>query len=99
MGNRNGNARGIGNRRYLIADADWAAINKLSWAYKSGGEKALKKACLDLAEHPRHWVRVFGAFFPDKIREALEDAMARAGITEDDLIELDRNLQSPAVKQ
>jgi hypothetical protein len=83
----------------LLTDAEWAEINKLSRAYKSGGEKALKKACLDLAEHPRQWVRVFGAFFPDKIREALKDAMARAGINEDDLIELDRKLQNPAVKQ
>ena len=83
----------------LLTDAEWAEINKLTRAYKSGGEKALKKACFDLAEHPRHWVRVFGAFFPDKIREALKDAMARAGINEDDLIELDRKLQNPAVKQ
>jgi len=59
----------------MLEDADWAEINKLCLAFKSGGEKALKKACLDLAEHPRHWVRVFGAFFPDKIREALEDAI------------------------
>jgi len=38
---------------------------------------------------------VFGAFFPDKLREILKDKMAQVGITEEDLIDLDRKLQSP----
>jgi hypothetical protein len=31
---------------------------------------------------------VFGAFFPDKLREILKDKMAQVGITEEDLIDL-----------
>jgi hypothetical protein len=80
----------------FLTDADWAEINKLNRAFKSGGEAALRKAYRELAEHPSRWVRVFGAFFPDKLREILKDKMAEVGLTDDDLIELDRKLQGPA---
>jgi hypothetical protein len=83
----------------LLTDADWAEINKLRRAFSNGGERALKKACNELADDPRRWIRVFGAFSPDKMREALKDAMARAGITKEDLIELARKPESPARKQ
>ena len=73
----------------LLTDADWAEINNLSRAYKSGGDIALRKASRELAEHPNRWVRVFNAFFPDRLREALKDEMARTGITEEDLLELE----------
>lgn len=79
----------------LLTDADWAEINKLSRAFKSGGEKALRKAYRELAERPNRWICVFGAFFPDRLREILKDKMAEVGITDDDLIELDRKLQGP----
>ena len=80
----------------MLEDADWAEINKLCLAFKSGGEKALKRAYCELAEDPKRWIRVFGAFFPDKLREILKDKMAEAGITAEDLIELDRKMQGPA---
>jgi hypothetical protein len=79
----------------MLRDADWAEINKLSRAFKNGGERALKKAYRELAEHPSRWVRVFGAFFPNKLREILRDKMTEVGITDDDLIELDRKLRGP----
>jgi hypothetical protein len=79
----------------MLGDADWAEINKLCRAFKSGGEKAVRKAYRDLAEHPSRWVRVFGAFFPAKLREILKNKMANVGITDDDLIELDRKLRGP----
>ena len=67
----------------MLRDADWAEINKLSRAFKNGGERALKKGYRELAEHPSRWVRVFG------------DKMTEVGITDDDLIELDRKLRGP----
>jgi uncharacterized membrane protein YeaQ/YmgE (transglycosylase-associated protein family) len=39
----------------LLTDADWAEINKLSRAFKSG-EKAPRKAYRELPEHPSRWV-------------------------------------------
>ena len=41
-------------------------------------------------------MRVIGAFVPDMVREALKDAMSEAGMTEDDLDEFRRKLESPA---
>ena len=37
----------------MLRDADWAEINKLSRAFKNGGERALKKAYRELAEQLR----------------------------------------------
>jgi hypothetical protein len=39
-----------------------------------------------------------GAFFPDMIREALRDSLAEQGVTEEDVRELIRKLESPARK-
>jgi hypothetical protein len=45
------------------------------------------------------YVRTMGAFFPDMMREAIRDEMAEAGMTEEDLRELIRKLESPARDQ
>jgi len=39
-----------------------------------------------------------GAFFPDMVREAIKDQMAETGMTEDELAELIRKLESSALK-
>jgi hypothetical protein len=82
-----------------LTDADWAEINKLQQAYKEGGKRALNKAMAALAKDPIRFASVIGAFFPEMIREAIKDAVAEAGLTEEDLREMARRLESPAPDQ
>jgi hypothetical protein len=82
-----------------LTDADWAEISKLQQAYKEGGKRALNKAMAALANDPIRYVAVVGAFFPDMIREAIKDSVAEAGLTEEDLREMVRKLESPAPDQ
>jgi hypothetical protein len=44
-------------------------------------------------------MKVIGALFPDMVREAIRDEMAEAGMTEEDLREMVRRLESPARDQ
>jgi hypothetical protein len=82
-----------------LTDADWAEINKLKKACETGGKKALSAAIEQLAADPIRYMNVMAAFFPDMIREAIKDSMAESGMTEDDLRELIRKLESPARTQ
>jgi hypothetical protein len=82
-----------------LTDADWAEINKLKRAYDEGGAKALSKAFNELCKDPVRATRVTGAFFPEKIREAIKDVMAQRGMTIEDFRELARKLESPAREQ
>jgi hypothetical protein len=82
-----------------LTDADWAEINKLQQAYKEGGKRALNKAMAAVANDPIRFASVIGAFFPEMIREAIKDAVAEAGLTEEDLREMVRRLESPAPDQ
>jgi hypothetical protein len=43
--------------------------------------------------------RIIGAFFPDMMREAIKDQMAEVGMTEEDLREMVRKLESPVRDQ
>jgi hypothetical protein len=71
-----------------LTDADWVEINKLHQAYESGGESALLAAFQELMKDPVRCSRVIGAYFPEKMREALKDAAADAGVTIEDLRDL-----------
>ena len=83
-----------------LTDADWAEINKLNATWRNGGKDALSKALGALADaDPIRYTNVTAAFFPDLVREAFKDAMAERGITEEDVRDLIRNLESPAGKQ
>jgi hypothetical protein len=82
-----------------LRDADWAQINKLRRALEHGGDKALQRALTDLKKDPSRYLRVMRAFFPVKVREALRDSLADAGITEQELRELARVFERPASKQ
>jgi hypothetical protein len=82
-----------------LTDADWTEINKLQTAYRKGGKKALNAAMAELAKDPIRFATVIGAFFPDMIREAMKDAVAEAGMTEEDIREMVRKLESPARDQ
>jgi hypothetical protein len=53
----------------------------------------------ELANDPIRFATVIGAFFPDMIREAMKDAVAEAGMTEEDIREMVRKLESPARDQ
>ena len=57
-------------------------------AYESGGESALLAALQELLKDPVRCTRVIGAYYPEKMREALKDAAAAAGVTIEDLRDL-----------
>jgi hypothetical protein len=82
-----------------LTDADWAEINKLRRAFDKGGQAGVSKAMVKLAKDPMRYVTVMGAFFPDVIREAIKDSVAEAGMTEEDIREMVRKLESPARDQ
>jgi hypothetical protein len=82
-----------------LTDADWTEINKLRRAYETGGRKALSKAMAELGKDPVQYMRVMAAYLPDIVREAIKDQMAEIGVTEQDLRELIRKLESPTGKQ
>jgi hypothetical protein len=82
-----------------LTDADWAEINRLRRVHERGGQRAFSMAMKKLAEDPIRYMRVVGALFPDKVREAVKDAMAELGMTDEDLREFLRKLQSPASNQ
>jgi hypothetical protein len=82
-----------------LTDANWADINRLKRTYEGGGQAALSKAMAELSEDSIRYMAVIGAFFPDMVREAIKDSMAESGMTEEDLRELVRKLESPARDQ
>jgi hypothetical protein len=53
----------------------------------------------ELATDPIRYMHIMGAIFPDMVREIISDGMAEIGITEEDLRELIRKLESPAPDQ
>jgi hypothetical protein len=83
-----------------LTDPDWAEINKLRRAHEDGGQDGLSEAMSKLEkDDPVGYIRVAGAFFPDMVREAIKDSMAEAGITEEDVREMVRKLESLARDQ
>ena len=83
-----------------LLDADWSEINKIQRAYKEGGKTAADKALEELAKsQPIRFFNVIEAFWPRMALEATRDALARAGLTEDDLVEMKRRFESPAREQ
>jgi hypothetical protein len=82
-----------------LTDADWADINRLGRAQEDGGQKGLLKALDELGSDPVRYIKVIGTLFPDMVREAIRDELAEAGMTEEDLREMLRKLESPARDQ
>jgi len=76
-----------------LTDADWAEINKLRRASEKGdkaGFAAFKKL---FKRDPVRCSRILSAYYPEKMREALKNELAEAGLTEDDLRELLRKAE------
>jgi hypothetical protein len=82
-----------------LTDGDWDEINRLKRAYDDGGDKAFSEALKELDDNPTLRIRVLGAFFPEMVREAIRDAMAASGTTEEDTRDLIRKLDPPPAKQ
>jgi hypothetical protein len=82
-----------------LTDANWADINRLKRTYEEGGQAALSKAMAELSEDPIRYMAVIGAFFPDIVREAIKDSLAECGLTDEDIREMVRKLESPARDQ
>lgn len=82
-----------------LTDADWAEINKLRRIHERGGQRAFSKALKKLSDDPIRYMSVVEALFPNRAREAIRDAMAELGMTDGDLHEFLRKLQSPVRKQ
>jgi len=77
-----------------LSDAHWAQINELLRAFDSGGEKAFWSAAENLEKkHPIDYFIILGSFFPEAVRDALKDGFAAAGVSEEDLRNLQRKLQ------
>jgi hypothetical protein len=70
-----------------LTDGDWAEINKLRRAYNAGGQKALTRAYRELGKDPVRYIRVMKAIYPAEVLAALRDAVAKRGLTEQDIRE------------
>jgi hypothetical protein len=76
------------------------SLRSATTVLKNSGHPDFKNKAIDeLATDPFRYATVMGAFFPDMIREAIKDSMAEVGMTEDDVRELVRKLESPARDQ
>lgn len=75
-----------------LTDADWVQINKVIRAYERGGWDAFWTELETLGDDLILKITVVGAFFPDAIREAIEDELAESGLALEDLREyLEKN--------
>jgi hypothetical protein len=69
-----------------LTDADWTEINKLRRAYDAGGQKALTRAYRELGKDPVRYIRVMKAIHPVEVLAAIKDAVAKRGLTEQDIM-------------
>ena len=70
-----------------LTDADWVQINKVIRAYERGGWDGFWSEFETLGDDLILKITVVGAFFPDAIREAIEDELAESGLALEDLRE------------
>jgi hypothetical protein len=72
-----------------LTDADWAEVNMLRRAYEKGGQKAFSKALDELGERdPAQYLTIAAAYFPQIVRELIQDNIAAKGLTEEEFREL-----------
>jgi hypothetical protein len=78
-----------------LTNTDWAEINKLKRAFENGGSKAFWEAMDRLGEDDLGTqVHIAGAFWPEMVKDLIKDAIADAGMTEEDIREVMRKLKS-----
>ena len=77
-----------------LTDADWAAVNRVNRACELGGAVAFWKELEKFDDVPLQ-LRVLGAFFPELVREVIEEEMTEHGLTADDWQEAGRKAESP----
>jgi hypothetical protein len=83
-----------------LLDADWAEINRFRETLLNSGPDALAIAFDELSERDvSQSARILMALFPSVIREITRDVLANNGITEQDLHDAIRNLESPVRDQ
>ena len=81
-----------------LTDADRAEISKLRNGWVAGGHKGLQRAISELFKTPIIGTRIMAAFYPEMVKEVIEDEVAK-GMTKEDLEELIRKLESSKRKQ
>jgi hypothetical protein len=79
-----------------IGPRSTSCAERMSTAAKTAYRRQCQSSKRD---DPVRYIRVAGALFPDMVREAIKDSMAEAGITEEDVREMVRKLESPARDQ
>lgn len=77
-----------------LSDAHWAEINRMFRAFDEGGDEAFWSAMEDLGKKdPIEQCLIAASFFPEMMRELIQDEFAAAGMSEEDVRELRRKLQ------
>jgi hypothetical protein len=83
-----------------LTDSDWIKLNKPRKILEEDGQEAFETSLDNLAERdPICALRVYEAFFPHKVLNALKDAMAEAGLSIEDLKEMIAKAEPKATKQ
>jgi hypothetical protein len=77
-----------------LTDADWAVIDRVNRACELGGAAAFWDE-LEKLDDVSLQLRVVGAFFPELIREVIEEEMTEHGLTVEDLREMLKRVESP----
>jgi hypothetical protein len=82
-----------------LTDADWVEINKLRLAFETGSQEALQRAYRELGRDPVQYIRVMSAIYPNEVRASIKEAMAKRGLTKQDILNAVRRRENPARDQ
>ena len=82
-----------------LTDADWVEINRLRKAFDTGNQEAVQQAYRELGKDPVRYIRVMSAIYPKEVEESIKDAMAKRGLTEQDILDAAQKRESPARDQ
>jgi len=70
--------------RSWLTDADWAAVTRINRACELGGAAAFWDE-LETFDDASLQLRVLGAFFPDVVRQMIEEEIGEYSLTAEDL--------------
>ena len=82
-----------------LTDADWVEINRLRLAFETGNQEAVQQAYRELGKDPVRYIRVMSAIYPNEVQASIKDAMAKRGLTEQDILDAAQKRESPARDQ